>query len=434
MIFGSIASLQKEIYWNLEVDTYYISHFFTFVIAMSETGTLVLPEVNPATILQNENVQEVIATTVANGVAKSEEIEAYYKEGLEKMFANQNMTLDEFTKVFNQVIDLEAAKADAKQVIQAYIDEGSNSEVTEALKVLDEELREINPLFKKIKRALEWSAWFFGRIKMFFRNLFWWKNDDLVTSTLEGIKGRVDSVEEAFERYEDKLTLNQATAEKYIPDLGVEIYKLDGMATALETVNKDVEHDGTKDFLNNMIWQLHTISGIKKGNLQRFIMAARMNGNSQLLLKATQFKVFGVMPSLLALNFVLATQKKVNEVSDIADKFMEEMVEASKTQLDENMSSEVEAKNKMIEQLQKVTADIDRLENRVSTHRENLWLAQQALDNYMPLYKEKIRELDESIFETNISDSDFLKVSETIINKMEEQEKELNSINEKESK
>lgn len=46
-------------------------------------------------------------------------------------------------------------------------------------------------------------------------------------------------------------------------------------------------------------------------------MAARMNGNSQLLLKATEFKVFGVMPSLLALNFVLATQKKVNEVSDI---------------------------------------------------------------------------------------------------------------------
>jgi hypothetical protein len=395
---------------------------------MSETGTLVLPAIEPATILQDKEVQQVIAHTVANGIAKSEDIEAYYKEWLEKMFANQNMTLDEFTKVFNQVIDIESAKADAKQVIQDYINEWSPSDVTDALKVLDEELNQINPLFKKMKRALESGAWFFGRIKIFFRNLLWLKNDDLVTSTLEGIKGRVDSIEEAFERYEDKLTLNQTTAEKYIPDLGVEIYKLDGMASALEVVNKEVEHEGTHDFLNNMIGQLHTISGIKKGNLQRFIMAARMNGNSQLLLKATQFKVFGVMPSLLALNFVLATQKKVNEVSDMADTFMKEMVEVSKDQLDENMTSEVEAKNKMIEQLKTITSDIDRLENRVTTHRENLRLAQQALDTYMPVYKQKIQELDESIFKTNISESDFLKVSETIINKMEEQEHELREV------
>ncbi len=392
---------------------------------MSETWTLVLPKVQPAEILKDENVQEVIATTVENGIAKAEEIEAYYKDGLEKMFANQNMTLEEFTKVFNQVIDLDAAKADAKQVIQSYIDEWSNSEVTEALKILDEELREINPLFKKIKRALEGSAGFFGRIRLFFRNLFGGKNDDLVTSTLEWIKGRVDSVEEAFERYEDKLMLNQTTAEKYIPNLGVEIYKLDGMAKALEAVNTKVDHDGTKEFLNNMIGQLHTISWIKKWNLQRFIMAARMNWNSQLLLKATQFKVFGVMPSLLALNFVLATQKKVNEVSDIADKFMEEMIEASKTQLDENMLSEVEAKDKMVAQLQQITSDIDRLENRVSDHRSQMSQAQQALDSYMPIYKEKIEELNQSIFDTNISDSDFLKVSETIINKMEEQKMEL---------
>gem|GEM_PF-3451617 len=161
------------------------------------------------------------------------------------------------------------------------------------------------------------------------------------------------------------MNLNQTTAEKYIPDLGVEIYKLDGMAVALEAVVGTVDHEGTEEFLNNMVGQLHTISGIKKGNLQRFIMAARMNGNSQLLLKATQFKVFGVMPSLLALNFVLSTQKKVNEVSDIADKFMEEMVEASKTQLDENMLSEIQAKNKMIAQLEKITTDIDWLETRV---------------------------------------------------------------------
>lgn len=392
---------------------------------MSETGTLVLPEIQAAEILQDTQVQEVIATTVANGIAKSQEIEAYYKEGLEKMFANQNMTLDEFTKVFNQVIDLEAAKSEAKEVIQAYIDEGSPTEVTEALKVLDDELNQINPLFKGIKRALEWSAWFFYRIKLFVSNLFGGKNDDLVTSTLEGIKGRVDSIEEAFERYEDKLLLNQTTAEKYIPSLGVEIYKLDGMASALEAVNTKVDHEGTQEFLNNMIGQLHTISGIKKWNLQRFIMAARMNGNSQLLLKATQFKVFGVMPSLLALNFVLSTQKKVNEVSDIADKFMAEMIQASKTQLDENMTSEVQAKEKMIAQLETITSDIDWLETRVSTHRSNMTQAQAAMDQYMPIYKQKIEELNQSIFDTNISDSDFLKVSETIINKMEEQQTEL---------
>ncbi len=392
---------------------------------MTDSTTLVLPEINPVDILKDEWVQHVIATTVADGIAQAKDIEDYYKQWLEKMFANQNMTLEEFSKVFNQVIDLDAAKADAKQVIQDYIDEWANTDVTEALKVLDEELSEINPMFKTMKRALEWSVGFFGGIRRFFRNMFGLKTDDLVTSTLEGIKGRVDSIEEAFERYEDKLLLNQTTAEKYIPDLGVEIYKLDGMAEALEVVNKDVEHDGTKDFLNNMIGQLHTISGIKKWNLQRFIMAARMNGNSQLLLQATQFKVFGVMPSLLALNFVLATQKKVNQVSDMADKFMENMVEASKTQLDENMLSEVEAKNKMIAQLKKITSDIDWLENRISTHATNLGLAQTALDNYMPIYKEKIEELNQSIFDTNISDSDFLKISGTIIEKMEEQKKEL---------
>ncbi len=395
---------------------------------MSETGTLVLPEVNPASILQDEQVQEVIANTVQQWIAKSEEIESYYKEGLEKMFANQNMTLSEFTKVFNQVIDLDAAKADAKQVIQDYIDEGSSTQVTEALKVLDEELSEINPMFKKIKRALEGSAGLIYRIKLFFSNLFGGKKDDLVTSTLEWIKWRVDSIEEAFERYEDKLTLNQSTAEKYIPELGVEVYKLDGMAASLEAIVKTVDHEWTQEFLNNMVGQLHTISGIKKGNLQRFIMAARMNGNSQLLLKATQFKVFGVMPSLLALNFVLSTQKKVNEVSDIADKFMEEMVEVSKTQLDENMLSEVEAKNKMIAQLEKITGDIDWLETRVSTHRSQLWEAQAALEKYMPLYKEKINQLDQSIFESNISDDDFLKVSEGILEKMEEQRKALEVI------
>lgn len=392
----------------------------------SETTTLSLPKVNPVDILKNEAVQEVISTTVAQWVATQAEIEKYYKDGLQAMFANQNMTLEEFTKVFNQVVDIEQAKADAKAVIDAYSQTAWTANITEALKTLDEELNEINPMFKKIKRTLEWGAGFFDRIVFFFKKMFGgWGVDDVVTTTLEWIKGRVDSIEEAFGKYEQQLILNQMTSEKFIPSLGVEIYKTDGMAKALEAVNKTVEHQWTQEFLNNMIAQLNIISGIKKGNLQRFIMAARMNGNSQLLLKATEFKVFGVMPSLLALNFVLATQKKVNEVSDIWDKFMEEMVEASKTQLDNNMMSEIDAKNKMIAQLKKITSDIDRLENRVSTHKSNLALAQKALDDYMPIYREKIKKLDESIFDTNISDSDFLKVSASIINKMNEQKEAL---------
>lgn len=104
---------------------------------------------------------------------------------------------------------------------------------------------------------------------------------------------------------------------------------------------------------------------------------------------------------------------------------MEEMVEASKTQLDSNMISEVDAKNKMIAQLKKITSDIDWLENRVSTHKSNIALAQKALDDYMPIYREKIQKLDESIFDTNISDDDFLQVSSTIIEKMNEQQKAL---------
>ncbi len=392
----------------------------------SETTTLVLPKVNPVDILKDSAVQEVIKTTVENGVATQEEIEKYYRDGLQAMFANQNMTLEEFTKVFNQVVDIDQAKADAKSVIDAYAKTAWTADITEALKTLDEELNEINPMFKKIKRTLEWGAWFFDRIAFFFKKMFggWWV-DDVVTTTLEWIKWRVDSIDEAFWKYEQQLILNQMTSEKFIPSLGVEIYKTDGMAKALESVNKTVEHQGTKEFLNNMVSQLHVISWIKKGNLQRFIMAARMNGNSQLLLKATEFKVFGVMPSLLALNFVLATQKKVNEVSDIWDKFMEEMVEASKTQLDSNMISEVDAKNKMIAQLKKITSDIDWLENRVSTHKSNIALAQKALDDYMPIYREKIQKLDESIFDTNISDDDFLQVSSTIIEKMNEQQKAL---------
>lgn len=150
-----------------------------------------------------------------------------------------------------------------------------------------------------------------------------------------------------------------------------------------------------------------------------------MNWNSQLLLKATQFKVFGVMPSLLALNFVLSTQDKVNEVSDIWDTFMKEMVEASKTQLDKNMMSEVEAKQKMIVQLQTITADIERLQQRAESHKQHLSQAQKSLDEYMPIYKDKIAQLDASMYQTSISQDDFLKVSSTIINTMEHQQEEL---------
>lgn len=390
-----------------------------------ESTSLVLPEIKAADILKDSEVQSIIAQSMEDAAVKWEEIEKYYREGLEIMFANQNMTLAEFTKVFEQVVDIDQAKEDAKKVIDDYSKYWANDDINTALSTLDEELNEISPLFAKIKDTLEWGATIFDRIINFVKGIFWGQNDDLISSSLQGIKWRVDSISEAFEKYEQQLKLNQMTAEKYIPQLGVEIYKTDGMARCLEVVRKKVEHDGTREFLNNMVAQLHTISGIKKWNLQRFIMAARMNGNSQLLLRATEFKVFGVMPSLLALNFVLGTQKKVNEISDLWDDFMKEMVEASKTQLDSNMNSEVEAKNKMIDQLKKITGDIDRLEQRVSDHKENLWLAQKALDDYMPIYKENIKKLDESIFDTNISDSDFIKVSGAIIEKLEEQKEEL---------
>ncbi len=392
---------------------------------MTDQTTLVLPEVVPGDILQDSTVQKVINSTVEAGIADAQEIEKYYKDGLEKMFANQNMTLEEFSKVFNQVVDIETAKKEAKEVINNYMENGHTGDITEALKVLDEELHEIHPLFKKIKRTLEGWAWMFSRIKLFFMNLFWQGADTLVTSSLEWIKWRIDSIEEAFGKYEQQLLLNQNTAEDHIPSLWVQIYKTDGMAKALEVVNSKVEHDGTKEFLNTMIAQLHTISWIKKGNLQRFILAARMNGNSQLLLRATQFKVFWVMPSLLALNFVLSTQKKVNEVSDLWDKFMENMVETSKDQLDQNLNSQIEAKEKMIAQLKKITTDIERLENRVTDHKNLLSEAQATLDEYMPIYNEQIKKLDESIFATDISKSDFIQISESIIKTMEEQRKEL---------
>ena len=392
---------------------------------IQDTQMIVLPEVTPAELLKSDTVQEIITNAAQNSHITAQEIEDYYKEGLSTMFTNQNMTLEEFTKVFNQVIDIEGAKKEAQAVIDDYSTFNGDKTIKEALRELDDGMSAINPLFKRIKRGLEDGAGLGFRIKSFFVRLFGGQRDDLVTSTLQGLKGRIVSIDESFQVYEEQLLLNQTTAEKHIPSLGVEIYKTDGMAQILEQVNATVEHEGTKEFLNNMVTQLYTISGIKKGNLQRFILAARMNGNAQLLLRGTQFKIFGVMPSLLALNFVMSTQDKVNKVSDMAEDFMDSMVEQSKKQMTENMTSEITAKENMKTQLEKVVTDIKWVQEKIADHKKNLASVQRALDDYMPIYKEKVASLDQQIFATDISDDDFIKVSDAVINKMKEQREAL---------
>jgi hypothetical protein len=264
-----------------------------------------------------------------------------------------------------------------------------------------------------------------SRITNRFGNLFGTSYGDIVTSSLLGLKGRIISVSEAFKTYEDKLLLNQKTASERIPALGQEVYKIDGMTKILSKILDDVEHEGTQEFITTMINQLTTISGIKKGNLQRFILAARMNGNSRLLLKGTEFKVFGLMPSLLALNFVLSTQAKVRKVADKADDFMDTLIDQSKRQLEDNMTSEVQAKEKMLVELETITDNIERVNTKVAEHKANMATAQQAINNYMPIYKSKVKQLESNIYRLDINDTDFKTVSDAIITQLDEQNKEL---------
>lgn len=397
----------------------------TTAAIVADQKELKLPKVDTKAILKDPAVQAIITKEMEETGVSAKEIEKFYAEGLKTMFANHDTTVEQFVSVFNHVINIEEAKVQAMKVIDDYATIGGEEVVEDAMRQLDEEMNQMWPIFKRIKRALETGGSTRSRITNRFKNLFGTSYGDIVTSSLLGLKGRIISVAEAFKTYEDKLLLNQRTASERIPALGQEVYKIDGMTKILSKVLDDVEHQGTQEFVTTMINQLTTISGIKKGNLQRFILAARMNGNSRLLLKGTEFKVFGLMPSLLALNFVLSTQAKVRKVADKADDFMETLIDQSKKQLEDNMTSEVQAKEKMLVELETITDNIERVNTKVAEHKTNMATAQQAINDYMPIYKAKVKQLESNIYRLDINDADFKTVSDAIVWQLNEQNQEL---------
>ncbi len=396
----------------------------TSVVATDQTE-LKLPKVDPKTILKDPEVQAVIAKEMEETWVSAKEIEKFYSEWLKTMFANHDTTVEQFVSVFNHVINLDEAKAQAMAVIDDYASIGGEEVVEDAMRTLDEEMNQMWPIFKRIKNTLETWGSTRQRITNWFRNLFGTSYGDIVTSSLLGLKWRIVSISEAFQTYEDKLLLNQKTASERIPELGEEVYKIDGMTKILSKIIDDVEHEWTQEFITTMINQLTTISGIKKWNLQRFILAARMNGNSRLLLKGTEFKVFGLMPSLLALNFVLSTQAKVRKVADKADDFMDTLIDQSKKQLEDNMTSEVEAKWKMLAELESITTNIEWVNTKVAEHRVNMKEAQAVIDNYMPVYRAKVKQLENNIYRLDINDADFKTVSDAIVAQLDKQNLEL---------
>lgn len=212
--------------------------------------------------------------------------------------------------------------------------------------------------------------------------------------------------------------MNQEVASEQIPTIGREIYQIDGMREVLSTVREQVSDDGTKAFLDSMINQLTLINGIKKESLQRLIIAARMNGNSRLLLKATEFKVFGLLPSLLSLNFILSSQAKVNDISQAADEFVEKLRGNAKTTLEANMNAEKQAKETLREQLEITATNISDLNDRVAEHKQTMAQAQQAITDYLPTYEKNVAELEKSITDMQLSESDFMTVSDALLDKV----------------
>lgn len=221
--------------------------------------------------------------------------------------------------------------------------------------------------------------------------------------------------------YEKELQLNQQTCSTQIPSLAEEIFSLEGMKNALQIVNEKVTHESTKEFLEQMITQLTIISGIKQENLQRLLVAAKMNGNTHLLLKATQFKVFGLLPGLLSLSFVLASQSKIQKASLAADKFMDTLRQQAKDTIDKNLTNEVEAKKKMKLELQTIVSNIDDMNIRLDQHKQAINAVNKEVSDYLPIYQKRIQSLQNTMSSMGVDQSELGIIQSTVLSTLDEQ-------------
>jgi chromosome segregation ATPase len=388
-----------------------------------ETSTqLQLPAMSGEQLLDTPAIQQVMVKYAPDHV-KQGELKQFFVDKVGKLFENQNLTIEQFVGVFNQVIDIDKAKSDAKQLIADYGQFADDPTVKQAVRVLDQEMNELSPIMASIKSHLEDSASGFQRFLNRLRGLFSTGSRDPLASSLQGLQGRIDSIDNAFGKYEQELLLNQKTCSDRIPSLAQEIFSLEGMIASLTSVNAQVSHESTKEFLQNMITQLTIISGIKQENLQRLLVAAKMNGNTHLLLKATEFKVFGLLPGLLSLNFVLASQSKIHKASAAADKFMDTLREQAKDTIEKHMQSEVDAKKKMKSELETIVANIDHLTGRLDAHKQAIAAVNQEVADYLPVYQQRLKLLQDSMQTMGVDASEYHVIESNVIKTLDEQEK-----------
>lgn len=389
---------------------------------MDTSTQLQLPTMSGAQLLDTPTIQQVLVKYAPDHV-KQWELKQFFVDKVGKLFENQNLTIEQFVGIFKQVIDIDQAKSDAKQLIANYGQFADDPTVKQAVRVLDQEMNELSPIMASIKSHLEDSAGGFQRFLNRLRGLFSTGSRDPLASSLQWLQGRIDSIDNAFGKYEQELLLNQKTCSDRIPGLAQEIFSLEGMIASLTTVNAQVSHESTKEFLQNMITQLTIISGIKQENLQRLLVAAKMNGNTHLLLKATEFKVFGLLPGLLSLNFVLASQSKIHKASEAADKFMNTLRDQAKDTIEKNMQSEVDAKRKMKSELETIVANIDHLTDRLDAHKQAIAAVNQEVTDYLPVYQQRLKLLQDNMETMGVDASEYQVIESNVIKTLDEQEK-----------
>lgn len=151
---------------------------------MDISTQLNLPVISGQELLENQSIQQVFVNFTPNHVQQAE-LKQFFIEKVGKLFENQHLTIEQFIGIFNQVIDLDKAKADAKELITNYAVFGEDPTVKQAVRVLDEEMNQLSPLMASIKRHLEDSSTGFQGFINRIRQLFAHGSKDPLASTLQ---------------------------------------------------------------------------------------------------------------------------------------------------------------------------------------------------------------------------------------------------------
>lgn len=382
-----------------------------------EISSIDLPKVDTSAIIAAPQVQTVIAQEMQKWDLQWQKIEQFLKDGLERLFANQNSNIEQINQIFAEVVELDKVKQSTKDVINFY--EGYDSEVVNTtLKTMDNDLNEIKPLVAKLKDSIDGSVWFIKR-------LLFGGEKKLFLSSLQGIAGRIDSLDFAFEKTDENLKKNEYVLSTLIPEIGVRIAKIDAMIAALQTIVSTLEDEKAVQLLKTLIDELTNMSWIQKESLSRLTLLAVMNGNSKLVLQSTRVEVFMGLQPLIVENIVGGNQKKVYEMRQKARAWLNALREWSKKNIEDIMHMEHEDKLAFKQRLEEISNNIDWVIQKSKTHQTNMQQAQRVIDEYMPWYKQKVTELENGIYETATQMDSFSQASSTIIDKLKSEEKEL---------